>query len=91
MRELTTNEIKEVNGGFGPAGAIIGGVLGAISGARNNGASGFVTGLVLGAASGALGGWAGTLFSAGYRSMSAVAGANSVLTGIIASEEIKDD
>ena len=47
MRELSVNEVEEVNGGVGPGGAIIGGIIGGISGAQNNGVSGFFTGFFL--------------------------------------------
>jgi uncharacterized membrane protein len=60
MRELTHDEIEEVSGGFGPAGAVLGAVGGGIAGAMgDNGLSGIVSGVAFGAVAGFFGGIAG--------------------------------
>jgi len=57
MRELTIDEIEQVNGGIGVYGAVLGAAGGAIgAAATGGGAAAIATGAIFGAASGFFGG-----------------------------------
>ncbi len=58
MRELTYEEMEQVDGGVGPlaVGVVLGGAHGAYSGYQSGGVPGAITGLALGSVTGLFGG-----------------------------------
>ena len=56
MRELTIEEMEQVDGGIGPGGAVLGAVVGAATGYQTGGIAGAATGAAFGAVGGFFGG-----------------------------------
>tara|TARA_B110000003_G_scaffold275708_1_gene319146 strand:- start:1132 stop:1398 length:267 start_codon:yes stop_codon:yes gene_type:complete len=86
MKELTMNEMEEVNGGVGPIGALIGAVVGGVSQGLNGGSIGW--GIFFGGVSGFTGGMAGAAFSAGRYGIAAANTARSIGTGVLAGADL---
>lgn len=80
MRELSINEVKEVNGGL--ANVVIGAVVGGGSEALSGGDAGDIA---KGAIYGALSGGFGSIASAAKGAVKVISAGMSVLTGLVAS------
>lgn len=82
MRELTSEEIEQVSGGFGPVGAVLGGLAGGLSSAATGGNFGQIVG---GAAFGAAAGFFGGIASVTTGITRIMFGAYSVEMGVLSS------
>ncbi len=87
MRELTLEEVEDVNGGFGVVGATIGAVTGGVSAAYNGGNAGQIAAATI---LGGVSGWFGGLASASSGFARGMWGAYAVEVGVIGNATTSD-